>query len=124
MAKDKGKSAAPAPHDHEERDIPVRTIGMWIGGLFGGLLLVMLLCHVAYRFQPSHGEGELVRTRKMTDPPLQPQPNEEMAEFRAAELEHLSGYGWADKAKGTVYIPIEQAIELALKRGYPVRSQH
>ncbi len=35
-----------------------------------------------------------------------------MDQFRQAEDAHLSSYGWTDKAKGTVHIPIDQAIKL------------
>ena len=45
-----------------------------------------------------------------------------LATFRAHEQEVLETYGWQDKNAGTVRLPIERAMELALERGFPVRG--
>jgi hypothetical protein len=37
-----------------------------------------------------------------------------LAKLQKADHEKLTGYGWADKAKGIVHIPIEQAMTLTL----------
>ncbi len=36
-------------------------------------------------------------------------------EVDAAAAERLAGYGWVDKAKGIVHIPVDRAIELVLR---------
>lgn len=46
-----------------------------------------------------------------------------LAAFRAHEEEVLDSYGWQDKNAGTVRLPIERAMELALERGFPVRGE-
>ncbi len=43
----------------------------------------------------------------------------EIRELTAAASERLTSYGWVDKAGGTVYIPIDRAIELLGQRGLP-----
>ena len=45
-----------------------------------------------------------------------------LATFVAHEQEVLETYGWQDKNAGTVRLPIERAMELALERGFPVRG--
>ena len=50
-------------------------------------------------------------------PLLQPDPNFDMRELRAAEDQQLSTYGWADKQIGTVRIPIDRAMDLLAARG-------
>ena len=35
--------------------------------------------------------------------------------LKAGKLEQLKTYGWIDKSKGTVHLPIERAYELVLK---------
>jgi hypothetical protein len=45
-------------------------------------------------------------------PPLQVADLDEMKAQRDAEDAMLKSYGWSDKAKGTVRIPIEQALKL------------
>jgi hypothetical protein len=46
-----------------------------------------------------------------------------LAEIRAGEEKILKGYGWVDQQKGVVRIPVEQAMDLLVKRGLPVRQQ-
>jgi hypothetical protein len=39
------------------------------------------------------------------------------------EENELYSYGWVDEKAGTVHIPIEQAMDLIVQRGLPVRPQ-
>lgn len=41
--------------------------------------------------------------------------NPKLKELHASEQEELNTYGWVDKDKGTVRIPIERAMELVAK---------
>jgi hypothetical protein len=62
--------------------------------------------------------------RPENGPLLQPM-NEaaiDLKKLHAHENELLTKYEWIDKQAGTVRIPIDQAIEKALARGYPVRE--
>jgi hypothetical protein len=45
-------------------------------------------------------------------PRLQSDPARDMQDLRAAEELHLSSYGWVNRKKKTVRIPIERAIQL------------
>lgn len=38
-------------------------------------------------------------------------------EFRDAEMERLSTYGWMDRSSGAVHVPIERAMDLIAVRG-------
>jgi len=66
--------------------------------------------------QPSPAAAKTVRA---TGPLLQRSPEEELREMRLEVHERLHGYGWADEAMGTVYIPIEKAIDLVAEGGLP-----
>ena len=46
-----------------------------------------------------------------------------MQELNAQEDKILSTYGWTDKPLGIVRIPIDQAMELQLKRGFPLKKE-
>ena len=46
--------------------------------------------------------------------------NQDVADLHAREDLLLSNYSWVDQSKGTVRIPIEQAMELIAQRGLPV----
>ncbi len=50
-------------------------------------------------------------------PLLQTTPAQELAQFRAQEDLLLGSYGWVDKERGVVRIPIEQAMRILAERG-------
>lgn len=52
-----------------------------------------------------------------TMPPYSDTPETDMVRMRANEDRVLHTYGWVDKTKGVVHIPIEDAKKLALQRG-------
>jgi len=45
-------------------------------------------------------------------------PVTDMVEMRAAQDQELTSYGFVDRQKGIVHIPIEEAKKLALQRGF------
>jgi hypothetical protein len=52
-------------------------------------------------------------------PNLQAQPTLDLTAFRAREDGVLHSYGWVDKEKSVVRIPIEEAMRIVLERGLP-----
>jgi hypothetical protein len=54
-------------------------------------------------------------------PQLQVTPVEDLAQFRAGQEKDLDSYGWVDRSRGTVHIPIQRAMDLLLERGIPAR---
>jgi hypothetical protein len=54
-------------------------------------------------------------------PRLQAEPVKELKEMRDNEDMLLTSYGWVDQAKGTVHIPIGQAIDMVAQKGLPVK---
>jgi hypothetical protein len=55
--------------------------------------------------------------RQPPRPRLQDVPLKDVHELRAAEDATLSTYGWVDQGRGTVHIPIAEAMRLTLERG-------
>ena len=60
--------------------------------------------------------------RQAPEPRLQRFPREDILNFRLAEEQALTTYGWVDKNAGIVHIPIEDAMKLALQRGLRSRA--
>jgi len=89
--------------------------------------LMWMLQGVLLRFEqnaqvPRH---PLAETLARTEPPLprlQPNPRADLDALRAQEKAVLETYGWIDKGRGIVRIPIEQAIEILARRGLPARA--
>ena len=58
------------------------------------------------------------------EPRLQDNAVQDLRQMRAAEDQILNSYGWVDKEKGVVRIPIDRAIDLLAQRGLPGKSAH
>jgi hypothetical protein len=55
-------------------------------------------------------------------PQLQVNPREDWLRFRAEQEKSLETYAWENRSAGTVRVPIEEAIELLVKKGLPVQG--
>jgi hypothetical protein len=53
------------------------------------------------------------------EPRLQNTPTRDYARFRQQQEEQLNSYGWVDRQKEVVHIPVSRAMELLLDRGLP-----
>ncbi|MBW3565355.1 MAG: hypothetical protein KY459_11575 [Acidobacteria bacterium] len=126
---------------HEETDINVRAvlIGSAIFIVFSILMLLLLwgtyelFLRVDRKFDPeavsaipaAADRQDFVYGNVPADKPDFTNhwtvPIEELDQFRKSELEILERYGESGTA-GVVRVPIEAAKDLALRRGYPVRT--
>ena len=115
---------------YETRDIDLRTITIWIAGLFigGGVTAFITLgvywLFVSQEVKPGTGT-QLVNVRKLPPegyPRVQAHPREEIGDFRHEEDERVYNYAWKDKQKGIVRIPVDKAIDLVLQKGLPART--
>jgi hypothetical protein len=52
-------------------------------------------------------------------PRLQTDPDADLQHFRAEQEKRLNSYYWIDKQKGTVHIPIENAMKKLVTNGIP-----
>ncbi|HXA51532.1 MAG TPA: hypothetical protein VNV86_14545 [Candidatus Acidoferrum sp.] len=119
----------PEPHrvGHETTDVNI-----WAVGRFGVGLVVMTLLSIGlligvFRFFQQREEGRSTaepnpiavfpHPQVLTDEP------KNLARFRAEQEKDVTGYGWVDQSKGVVRIPVDQAIDMLLKKGVPVRPQ-
>ena len=123
---------------HESSDVPIRPL-FWFIGIF---IVFGVISHLVLWFMY---EALVKGERKRMDPPqtavarpadasvpqnqplLQPFPRGEvppnrntpvtdMEDMRAAEDQVLNNYGWVDKQRGVVRIPIKNAKELLVQR--------
>lgn len=122
---------AAAPHGgHEEHDVDIRSIVV-----FGvGLAVVCLVTAVAMLWLFRYLDRQLVAREAPVSPlalpagQLPPEPRlltdepATLEEYRAEQERKLMTYGWVDREKGIVRIPIERAKELILERGLPHRA--
>jgi hypothetical protein len=108
----------------EHSDVNVVAVGKYAVGLVLVTILAMgLIVGVFNVLKTMEGGAAKVvdPTKSFPEPRLQKNPIPDLKAVRAAENQVLTTYGWVDQQKGTVRIPIEQAMDLVVKKGLPVR---
>lgn len=130
-----GRPADPgAPRlNHEPTDAPLGSVERIIvaGGIFLAVsFALMWLLLGVYRSQAARTDTRLsppAQAARAADgrqplqrfplPRLQELPALDMTGFNASQARVLHTYGWEDKGRGVVRIPIERAIEILAERG-------
>jgi hypothetical protein len=56
------------------------------------------------------------------EPRLEEHPGEDLERLRGEEARRLESYGWIDREKKVLRMPIDRAIDQVLRRGVPARS--
>ncbi len=110
------------------RDVSIRGLLYFAFWLAVGLIAsgaAMFLLFRALEKKDRAQEGNLSPmvaaslARTPPEPRLEPYPLAPRLKLRAEEEEILTSYGWVDKTRGLVRLPIEQAMELLVQRGLP-----
>jgi hypothetical protein len=57
------------------------------------------------------------------EPRLLTKPGADLAAMRAEEDQILGSYGWIDRERGVVRLPIDRAITLLAQKGLPMRAE-
>ena len=126
-------------HDLEQPPVPPvgfeRTdVDAWAIGKFGIALVLIcvasmaMLLFVFHYFiaregpPPPKAFSNPANVRRPAGTVLEETPVLDLARERAAEDKILNSYGWVDKDKGIVRIPIDQAIDMLAQKGLPSRT--
>jgi hypothetical protein len=116
---------------YESQDVDAAVLLRWLVYLALFLLVMSGSALGIYTlFVPSGGpernpDTALTGIRPLMPPAgvplLQKDPRKEMQDFRRAEDRALDSYGYAEQGRGNFRIPIDQAIDLTLRKGLPAR---
>jgi hypothetical protein len=112
---------------HEESDASIPGIALTAAGLVVTVALVYFLVSGIFWYLADHPlstpqPNPMAETDPQQFPPqprIEVHPTIEVQELRSDEDKILSTYGWTDKEKGVVRVPIDRAMELQLERGFP-----
>jgi hypothetical protein len=115
---------------HETQDAHVLPIVATLASLAVGAAMVALLVYGIFRYLADHPlsatpPNPMAETSTQQFPPtprIEEHPAIEMQDLLSQEDKILTTYGWTDKNLGIVRIPIDQAMELQLKRGFPIKE--
>ena len=122
-------TARSAASGHEVSDINPKRVALVGFALATVIALSLLVTYGLFRYF-YRGEtrtrplpSPLSYTREPTpEPRLSIEPGKDLKTLRSEEDTLLKSYGWIDREKGIVRIPIDRAIELLAERGLPTRS--
>jgi hypothetical protein len=94
---------------------PWLVVGVGLGtiGLVGAVLCAVWL----FEWATGVRSPTVPPPAAFAPPQLQSDPAVELREYQAAQHARLSGYGWADREKAIVRIPIERAMGMIAARG-------
>ena len=115
---------------HESRDADIRPILLTGFGLALCVVVVGLIVYGTFRYLATH-PATSVQPNPMAvfdsqippAPRIEEYPAIEIQQLRAQEEQTLSTYGWIDKKKGVVRIPLDRAMQLQVERGFPTRKE-
>jgi hypothetical protein len=114
---------------HERKDVNVFQISAFGIGLLLSCIVVVFAMWAMFDFLFAREDAKNAdnpaasmmseRPKLPPEPRLQAAPKIEIKDLRADEDAILNSYGWIDPAKGTVRIPIDQAIDIVTQKGLP-----
>jgi len=135
MANIQSTSAAHVGHGPvhpDTSDINTRAVLGFLVGLVVVALLIHLLVWLLFLFfagreaTQSGVQFPLAAGQERRVPPeprLQTNPKQDLRDLLAAEDKVLNSYGWVDRTRGIVRIPIDEAMKLTVQRGLPARQE-
>ncbi len=118
---------------HEERDVNIYAITKFGIGLSLLLIATVFVLWGLFNFFKAQLQAELpaqpesrtavVQGKLPPEPRLQQTPRIDLQAIRSREEKLLHQYGWIDRQKGVVRIPVDRAMDLLAERGLPARPQ-
>ena len=99
----------------EPTDAPLGPIAL----IYPGLLLLLVICAFVLIVAYPDALPDADRTPRVVPPAprLRTDAAADLQRFRAEEDRRLNSYGWIDREKGIVHIPIEQAMKTLAQTG-------
>ena len=115
---------------YERRDVNPRAILWLMAGVTGCALVAMAALWILINaFERQAASRDPARSPLVGErlpsaaPELQPTPVHDYQAFQASQERALTTYGWVDREKSIVRLPVERAMQLLLERGEPTTSE-
>jgi hypothetical protein len=108
-----------AGFDYERSDIRGRDIA-WLGaGLALFVVMTPLLMPFVFPQSMQHRTPSAPPALNADAAQLEITPKNDLQRFQRSEAQFEQSYGWTDRSKGTVRIPVSRAMQLLAERGLP-----
>ena len=119
-----GKTSTPE-RKHERSDVSVRMLVWFLAGLIVAAVVIHVGLALLWRYfaasEPPSVSRWIGPRNLPPSPRLQVAPEIDMNVYLANQRKWLTTYGWVDRSKGIVRIPITEAMELTVKKGLAYR---
>ena len=126
---DKPHSTPATTPGYETRDADAGGVFKFLVALGIVLVVAALTCWGLFRYFSTHAVNQAASDSPFADtrqlplgPQLQVNPREDWLKFREEQEKSLETYAWENRSAGTVRVPIEEAMELLVKKGLPVQG--
>lgn len=124
---DAGKHGEPFDREIGLRGIVWFAVGLALLIVVSGFAMWGLFTYLRAReaARPTRVPPILVQegVPSVPEPRLQTTPEQDLRAMRAAEDSLLHSYGWVDREKGIVRVPVERGVEMLLREGLPTRTE-
>jgi hypothetical protein len=109
---------------YESRDLSPRTIGYATAALFAGIGLSIVIATGLLLFLRHELKRPFVTSLETSHqtppaPRLEGYYPSDRAKLEAAAQQALQGYAWTDDKRDTAHIPIERAMQILSRKGWP-----
>ena len=127
---DKPHNVPTSTPGYETRDANAGGVFKFLVALGIILVVTCLVCWGLFRYFSGHAVDQAASDSPFADtrqlplgPQLQVNPREDWLKFREEQEQALETYAWENRSAGTVRVPIEEAMELLVKKGLPVQGE-
>ena len=108
-----------ADFDYERSDIRGGDMAWLAAGLAFFVIITPLLMPFVFPQSMQHRSPSAPPALTADAPQLEITPREDLRRFERGEAQFQQSYGWTDRSKGAVRIPISRAMQLLAARGLP-----
>ena len=126
---DKPNSTRATTPGYETHDADAAGVFKFLVALGIVLVVAALISWGLFRYFSTHAVNQAASDSPFADtrqlplgPQLQVNPREDWLKFREEQEKSLETYAWENRSAGTVRVPIEEAMELLVKKGLPVQG--
>jgi hypothetical protein len=128
-AMDKSHGTPNASPGYETRDANTGAVINFLVIMAVALVVTGLVSWGVFRYFASHEQQNAAAspffgTRPLPlGPQLQVTPREDWLKYRESQQRNLDSYSWVNREKGIASVPIDQAMDIIVKKGLPVAGQ-
>jgi hypothetical protein len=105
--------------DYERSDVRLRLVGWLAGGLATFVAVTPLVLPLMFPQSTTHITPTSRPALNSNASPLEVTPRATLQTSRQSETQIERSYGWEDRNRGRVRIPIDRAIGVLLRKGLP-----